>query len=173
MVNTIKTQRLEIKPFSNKDREKLQELLENERIKKTFMIPDFTNREALEHMITTMIDLSLSNDHFTRGVYSAKELIGFVNDVEIDNSCMELGYVIHPNHWNKGLATEMLTAVIQELLGNPFSVIKTGAFCENIASIRVMEKCGMQKCPQTEIVRYRGSDHACVYYEIKKKCTNS
>ncbi len=47
-----------------------------------------------------------------------------------------------------------------------FTVVKTGAFTENIASIRVMEKCGMRRFDETEEIEYRGKNHTCVYYEI-------
>ncbi len=167
MVEIIKTRRLEIKPIVNEDREKLSELLVNEQIKKTFIIPDFPNQEALDKMINAFIELSFSNEHFTRGIYSNGELIGFVNDVEIESDCIELGYVIHPSNWGKGVATEMLNSVINELFDKQFSIIKAGAFCDNIASIRVMEKCGMKKCPQMKNIQYRGINHSCVYYEIK------
>ncbi len=168
MGKRIKTQRLEIKPFSGEDREVLAALLQNTEIKKTFMIPDVAAREALDKMVNTFLALSLAEDRFVRGIYANGELLGFVNDVEIDDGCMELGYVIHPAHWNKGFATEMLRAVIGHLLDNGFSAIRAGAFCKNAASIRVMEKCGMKKCPQLEQIEYRGANHTCVYYEIRR-----
>ncbi len=167
MVNVIKTPRLELKPFSGSDRTGLAALLVNEAIKETFMIPDFADPESLEKMVTVFLERSCSEAHFIRGIYSDGALIGFVNDVEIDQGCIELGYVIHPIHWGKGFATEMLHAVIPVLLGKGYFGVKTGAFCENIASIRVMEKCGMQKCPYQERIEYRGNVHTCVYYEIR------
>lgn len=42
---TIKTPRLIIKPITSKDEERLMDILINEEIAKTFMLPEFKNRE--------------------------------------------------------------------------------------------------------------------------------
>ena len=42
-------------------------------------------------------------------------------------------------------------------------------FEENIASKRVMEKCGMIPIGKEEYIEYRGVVHRCVYYSIKQK----
>ncbi len=167
MIKTIKTERLEIKPYSEKDRAQLVELLMNDDIKKTFMIPDFKTKEELHNMINKIEQYALSEDHFERGIYKNDCLIGFVNDVEIDNNTIELGYVIHPSYHNHGYATEMLRAVIDELLSNGFSTVIAGAFSENTASIRVMQKCGMKKLDKEDDIIYRGIKRQCVYYATK------
>ncbi len=169
MTRTIQTARLEIRPFSVEDTDELSDLLLNDDIKKTYMIPDFDSGEALQKMIDTFMRLSRDPGRFVRGVYLSSALIGFVNDVEIGNDRIELGYVIHPAFWNRGYATEMLGTVIRALLANRFSTVRAGAFFENTASLRVMEKCGMKRCPQTESVEYRGVPHTCIYYESTRE----
>ena len=164
----IKTERLEIMPFRIKDFSDFAELLTNSEIKKTFMIPDFETREALNGMVQKIAQYSLSNQRFERGIFLEDRLIGFVNEVERKDSSMELGYVIHPSFWGRGYATEMLKAVIEMLLEAGFSQIITGAFDDNSASIRVMEKCGMRKSPVEENIMYQGRDRHCVYYSIEK-----
>ena len=103
-------------------------------------------------------------------VNDAMEVVGFVNDVEMVNrhagGYIELGYVIHPDCWGRGYATEMLGAVIGVMSGEGFATVRTGAFSENPASMRVMEKCGMQRIELTEEIEYRGQNHHCIYYEI-------
>lgn len=93
-------------------------------------------------------------------------MIGFVNDVEIGNGVIELGYVIHPMHKNMGYATEMLRAVIDELFHKGFRQIAACAFENNAASIQVMQKCGMKKVAKEEDIFYRGVLHHCYYYAI-------
>lgn len=78
---------------------------------------------------------------------------------------IELGYVIHPAYQGKGYATEMLNAVLLDLKELGYIKVLAGAFEENIASIRVMEKCGMEKTDREEDIAYRGRKHHCVYYE--------
>jgi RimJ/RimL family protein N-acetyltransferase len=45
-----------------------------------------------------------------------------------------------------------------------YSSVRTGAFENNIASIRVMEKSGMKKCDHTEFIEYNGTIHNCIFY---------
>ncbi len=166
MINVIKTKRLEIRAFGTHDFDKISELFSNDNIKKTYMIPDFENKKDWDKLVHCMIELSLSEHRFVRGIYLENELIGLVNDVDIQDGRIELGYVIHPDFWSKGYCTEMLKAVIQELLNRDFTIVKTGAFEENYASIRVMEKCGMRRTDESGTIEYRGMKHNCVYYEI-------
>ena len=69
---------------------------------------------------------------------------------------------------NNGYATETLFAAIKELFAIGYNVIKTGAFVENKASIRVMEKCNMIKLNEEEIIEYKNELKRCVCYEIRK-----
>ena len=76
------------------------------------------------------------------------KMIGTVGFTSYDpqNSCAEAGYVLSPDYWGRGIATEALEALL------------SFAFCElqlnrveakyisgNSASLRVMEKCGMKR----------------------------
>ena len=110
-------------------------------------------------------ELSENCTRLVYGIYLENELVGFMNDVEMDEGWVELGYVISPAHKNCGFATEALSALIDEAFRLGFSRVKTGAFSENAASMRVMEKCGMKKSSETEKIEYRGATHDCVYYE--------
>lgn len=47
--------------------------------------------------------------------------------------------------------------------------IIAGFFEENIASRRVMEKCGMHLLELEEDVKYQGIVHHCLYYGIDKE----
>lgn len=155
-------------PFRTKDLPDLAEILTNSQIKNTYMIPDFETKEALDGLVQKITQYSLSNQRFERGIFLEDRLIGFVNEVERKDGSMELGYVIHPSFWGRGFATEMLKAVIEMLLENGVSEIITGAFEENTASIRVMEKCGMRKTAVEEDIAYRGRNHHCIYYSFEK-----
>lgn len=73
-------------------------------------------------------------------------LIGTCGFARIDepNSTAEAGYVLNPDYWGKGLATEALRAVIA--LGfekRGFNRIESRYMVDNLASRRVMEKSGM------------------------------
>ncbi len=157
--------RLEIRPISRTDAGELAELLTNEQIRQTYMVPDFPDEATLNRMVERFLELSQSANRYVRGAYLDGRMIGFINDVDMQAGSVELGYVIHPNHWGRGYATEMLRVAMGELREAGFSTLRAGAFAENAASIRVMEKCAMVKIPLAEDIDYRGIRHHCVYYE--------
>ncbi len=56
----------------------------------------------------------------------------------------ELGYVFHPRCWSHGYATEATVALL-EFGFTTLSLHRIAATCDpaNVASVRVLEKCGM------------------------------
>ena len=169
IIPTIKTKRLEIKPYDDSDQPAMIELLTHEDIKETFMIPDFKTEDDAIAMFRKLKGYSYSKDHFERGIYLNQELIGFVNDVGISDGSIELGYVIHPMYKNQGYASEMLKSVIEYLFQNGFRRIEAGAFEKNAASFKVMENCGMKRMFKEEDITYRGITHHCLYYGIDRE----
>ena len=71
---------------------------------------------------------------------------GELNIRDIHNKKGEIGYIINPNYWGKGIATDVATL----LIGFGFHQLQLHriyATCDprNIGSIRVLEKAGMTK----------------------------
>jgi len=79
-----------------------------------------------------------------------------------------MGYAYLPAYYNRGYATEAFSGAIDYLLSHGFTTVLAGAFSENPASLRVMEKCGMIKQDFTDEIDYRGVTHTCVYYTISR-----
>ncbi len=169
MIGPITTNRLILRPYKESDREQVIRILRNEEIAKTFMLPEFEDDAAAERLFRKILVLSHQKEHFERAICLDDRMIGFINDVEIQDGTMELGYVIHPDYQGRGYATEALTASIQELFRQGYSGIRAGFFEENPASGRVMEKSGMYPISRVDTLEYRGKLHKCLYYEIKKE----
>ena len=163
----LQTQRLTLKALDECDRQAMVEILCDNEIKKTYMLPDFESPKQAEALFEKIMRFSRSDDHFEYGIYLGQVLIGFLNECEITDTSIELGYVIAPAYQGKGFATEALGACIEELFRMGFRQVKTGYFQENIASRRVMEKCGMHKLGFEEDIEYRGVLHHCLYYAIE------
>ena len=70
-------------------------------------------------------------------------LIGSVGAIN-DNGKVQLGYVLSPVHWGHGFATEACLQVLA-ILKDIRQLYRIGTFvdADNIASIRVLEKCGL------------------------------
>lgn len=164
----IQTERLVLKPYSKVDTENMIELLTNNEITKTFMVPDFETRDQLDELVKKLITFSNIEDvkHLEYEIYLNDALIGFINDCGIEDDEIEMGYVIHPDYQGQGYATEAVRVVINELGEMGFRKITAGLFEENIASRRVMEKCGIKLSSLVDEEEYKGVIHKCNYYEI-------
>lgn len=87
----FKTQRLTVRPFLDGDREKMIEMLYDESIKKTYMIPDFESVEAAEKLFSAFMRLSQDEIRFVGAICLNDELVGFMNDTEIEGESVEMG----------------------------------------------------------------------------------
>ena len=165
----IKTERLILRSMCDTDCDDVCSLLTNKQIAKTYMLPDFKSREEEVKLFNLLMDLSNDLDRFVFGIDLGGSIIGFINDVEIIDSTIELGFVINPEYHNCGYATEVLMQAIDTLHDMGYATVKTGAFECNLASQRVMEKAGMQRLDSTEEIEYRGVVHRCIMFEKRAK----
>ena len=156
-------------PILPSDQERMLDILTSEKVNKTYMLPDFRQREDAVPLFVRLLDMSRTGSKYVRAIALNGDLIGFVNQVETANGAIELGYVIHPDFHNRGYMTQALKAAIEELFTLNYERVVCGAFEENKASQRVMEKAGMKKIEFTEIIEYRGLSHTCVYCEKRKE----
>ena len=159
---------LTLKRFSEEDAQAAIRILMSDQVKKTYMLPDLTD-ESANALFHRLHHLSLQQEHYIRGIYINDTLVGFINDTEICDGSIELGWVVHPDYQNLGYATEAVKKAIKELFALGYCEIVAGAFAENPASIRVMEKNGMQRLEKIEEIDYRGKIHHCVFYSIRKE----
>jgi len=75
------------------------------------------------------------------------ELIGTINLGNVDEACFmsETAYMLSPEYWGKGIMTEVLRAVLNYAFGKVgLNRVQADVFDGNIASERVLKKCGMQ-----------------------------
>ena len=164
----FKTQRLEVKSLSTQDREAVIDLLTDDQVKKYYMLPDFSSREEAVPLFERLRHLSVGEDRLVAGIFLDGVFIGILNEVEIKDKRIELGYALLPKFHNRGYCTEALKGAIDYLLCLGFEEVVAGAFEGNEASFRVMVKSGMEKQEYQDEIEYRGKVHRCVYYSKKK-----
>lgn len=165
----IKTDRLVLNALTDSDAEAALDLLTNDIIKKTYMLPDFANRTDAIPLFQRIMTLSKDPTRFVRGIYLDGYLIGYINEVEKDDRFIELGYLLHPKYHNQGYMSEALAATFQPLFQMGFKEVICGAFEGNNASLRVMAKAGMKLLERTDDIEYRGNVHRCIYYGIRNE----
>jgi RimJ/RimL family protein N-acetyltransferase len=147
-VAILETSRLVLRPFGAEDLDSLARLMAN----RDFM--RFSHGPYSRQQTQTVLDRILSwnraglPSQFAVSPRSTGTLIGYCGffHQEVDETDeIEIGYRLHPDYWNKGIATEAATAVrdhaFRDLkLPRVISLIHP----DNIASRRVAEKIGMR-----------------------------
>ena len=158
-----------LRPFRPEDQAQILEIVTSSKINQTYMLPDFETKEDAIPLFNRLMNLSNDSSRFVRCIDLDGAAIGFLNDVEIKDGAMELGYVIHPDYHNRGYMTQALKLAISNLFDLGYKRVVCGAFEQNKASQRVMEKAGMLQIPFTEEIEYRGKTHLCVYFEKRNE----
>lgn len=100
------------------------------------------------------------------------EPIGCIDLVGVNGAGVpEMGYVLAYGYWGKGIMTEAVKAVIEELFSCGFDKIGACHNTDNPASGRVMEKCGMTYVGNRMEQKKFGSDEQCEVrcFEISPK----
>lgn len=166
MENAKENPRITLGPIREEDREQLLDILTSSAVARTYMLPDYASREDAIPLFTRLSGLSREENRFVRGIFLGNTCVGFLNDVEIENGAIELGYAIHPDFWGMGCATGGLKLAIADLFRKGFREVTCGAFEGNGASLRVMEKAGMAPLEKVDEIEYRGKTHRCLYRSI-------
>ena len=168
MKKEIITKRLHLSAIRDEDKADLIRILSDDEVGKTYMVPDMSGKETQDKLFDRFRELSQSDDRFMYGIFLENRMIGFIHEVENKDGEVELGYVIDPAHKGNGYASEALAASVKALFEKGYKAVTAGAFEENPASLRVMEKCGMKPTGQTEDIEYRGTTHKCIYMKVEK-----
>lgn len=162
----LKTERLILKEIEEKDRDALFGILCSEKVNCFYMVPPLDTPEARDKMFTYFRDTSVSESVFLKGIFLQNSLIGFINQVSVENNIIEIGWALDPEYHNQGFMTEAAACAADYLLKQGYSAVRAGAFEENPASMRVMEKIGMHRIEQTEDIAYKGRMHHCICWQL-------
>ena len=162
----IQTARLGLRPIEKSDLPEMAKLNADPEVRQFF--PDGV--QTLEQSAARMQDfLDFYRDKgipcFAVFELESQKFVGRAGFGLIDTGEIEVGYVLHKAFWNKGYASELLTASLSWANDHiKASFIIGYAPVAHTASQRVMEKCGM-KHYKDEIVK----DTPCRFYRITNK----
>lgn len=87
-----------------------------------------------------------------------------------ENGKVEIFYQLHKANWNKGLGHEVAQALVDFAFKNfPVNIVAGASLSDNVASKRVLEKCGFTLLRKTKNGYPKSTrEHEEHYYEIKK-----
>ncbi len=169
-VNTpiIKTKRLVLRPFKIDDAQMMYDNWANDEEVTRFLswLPH-KNVEETKTIIQSWIDKSKNDKsyyHWAIVLKDNNEVIGSITCFE--NS--EIGYCISRKYWNQSITTEAFKAVIYFL----FKYVKMESIyavhnINNIASGKVMKKCGLVFERQVTGSDNRNNDITCCLYKLE------
>lgn len=152
-----------LRPFLDSDIYAALKIILSDEVKRTYILPDLS-QDGAKQLFSRLMELSVDSGHFVRAISVDGRMVGWLNDSEIQNGSLELGWVVHPDFQNRGYATSAVKLAFEELRAQGYKQVLAGAFASNAASIRVMEKAGMRRLERMDEVEYRGTVHNCVYF---------
>ena len=140
-MDEILTPRLRLRRARMDDLEAMHAVLSNAQATRYWSTPPHpdleTTREWLANMVSAPADRS---DDFV--VEREGRVIGKAGFYRLP----EIGYILHPDHWGRGLAYEALSALIERAFAR-FDMPALTADCDprNTASHRLLEKLGFRE----------------------------
>jgi len=152
----IPTQRLLIRDYTVDDWQKAHEYCRNEDILKyetwgpnsVEQTKEFANKAYDDSKITPRMTYEMGITLKTNGEWIGG--CGFRIDQKREG-VGNIGYIVHPNYWNKGIATEAALGLINFVV-EQCGITTVEATCDvlNLASKKVLEKCGLVVVRQTD-----------------------
>ena len=133
----IETARLILRPARESDLDDMHAVLSSAEATRWWSTPPHESLDVTREWLAAMIDgggagLDMVIEREGRVIGKA----GFYRPPEI-------GYILHPDHWGQGLATEALTAVLDRLFAaTDHAAVNADVDPDNAASIRVVQKLG-------------------------------
>lgn len=150
MTDFLKTNRLTISFTERSHFEDILQLRSDPDVQR-FTTQGSQSRKDIERFMDTIIPYQKKHGHGMASVFlsNSSEFIGQAGIFHIGHYDLqpeiEIGYRFHKKHWGKGYATEITKALVEWGFKNlEISTIVSFAEPENLASKRVLEKCGFK-----------------------------
>ena len=107
-----------------------------------------------------------NTNRYTITIKGNDEPVGSIDVVEVKDGIPEVGYCIAKKCWNQGYMSEALKAFLKDIM-NDYDKVCICAHKDNIASNRVIQKCGGKFIKQFETT-LRDEPALVNYYIIEK-----
>ena len=137
----IRTPRLLLRRAQASDLDAIHAVLSNAEAMRYWSTPPHENIEQTREWLTGMIESppSLSEDFV---IERGGQAIGKVGAWRLP----DFGYILHPDHWGAGLATEAVTAFLTHAFARPdIDYLTADIDPRNAGSIRLLTKLGFRE----------------------------
>lgn len=143
----IETDRLLLRKFNVNDAKSMYEnWTSDEEVTKYLTWNAHTSVEQTKHILNIWIKEYEKPNTYRYAIVlkETNELIGSIDVVGYVDGCPEIGYCLSRKHWNNGYMSEAIKAFINFLFDKNFNKIVIEANVNNIASNKVITKCGFK-----------------------------
>ena len=165
----IETQRLILRKFREDDALKMYQNWAND--------PEVTKYMTWEHhpnveMTKQILGMWLkeyekpSTNRYCITIKGNDEPLGSIDVIDVKNGLPEVGYCLSKRCWNQGYMSEAVKAFLKDIM-NDYDKVCICAYKDNIASNRVIQKCGFKFVKQFETV-LKGKPALVNYYILEK-----
>lgn len=147
---TLTTERLVLREISFDDSESVFAFRSNEQAMQYIGKPAATSIDEAKELIGKFVEGLSNNDAITWGLTlkGNNTVIGTVGlwRMQKEHHRAEIGYMLHPEYWNKGIISEAIEAVLNYAFRElNFHSIEAQLTPENTGSVRILEKAGFKK----------------------------
>ena len=141
----IVTDRLILRRARIEDLEDVHAMLSHPAAMRYWATPEHATLQESRDWLQAMVGAGAESDDFL--IEHQGRVIGKAGAWKLP----EIGYLLHPDHWGKGLAFEALTAVIAHLFAaHPMPELIADVDPRNLASVRVLQKLGFVETGRAE-----------------------
>lgn len=141
--NKIETKRLYLRPLKIED---LNDFYDFAKVEGVGESAGWLHHKDIEYSKKILIKMINSKQDYAIVYKENNKVIGELGIFDkYENDKLMIGFVLNKNYWNKGLATEIVKELIDYIFTNTdYQQIYMGHFESNLASKRVVEKCGFK-----------------------------
>lgn len=167
----IETERLILRTFTIEDAHLILQLNKDPEVVRYTLDPIKSLKQAKEVLEQTILPQYVLNNHGRWAVHlkSDLEFIGWCGlKARPERNEIDLGYRFIQSAWGKGFATEAAFACLKygfEVLNLPRIVGR--AMPENIASLKILEKCGMKYIGEEIVDNHPASTYEAINPRLK------
>lgn len=144
----IETARLRLRPLAKADVGELRTLWSSPEVRRYLWDDEVIARQRTASLVGQSLRLFAAHGYGLWGarLHDREELVGFGGFWYFHTTPkLELLYGIAPEHWNRGLATEIAQALVRYGFEEiEFYEVWASTDAPNVASARVLEKAGLQ-----------------------------
>ena len=171
----LETKRLVLRYMNTNDKHDIFVNINNDKDVLKYFIDKYLDNEADSRLDKT-IDFCLKNERYIFAIVlkETNEAIGMILQCSSASpifNTVEVGYAIGKKYWNKGYVTEAMKEFSEFLFSLGIHKVTASCFLENVASKRVMEKCGMiyEGIKKDEVYYHDKYNDLMYYYLINPK----